>query len=224
MQQAADPTVQHQPQPHSAPIHSSHPADYPYAHQHGYPNQPGAQQQIGGQPPYPQQVQQQFDQQVHTPVVANGRGPQIRLALIAAGIALGVGFVLAAINLFGGFFLAYDVPTLVTGFGANLFNLVAWTATAFLILVFVRPLTAGNGAAGLLGPVVFASAAGTGVLFVFVIIATIVRAINGGFGFGFVINVGILAPLVYGITLAGFLAVGAIVASARRQRRGHGQP
>ncbi|MGG7464874.1 hypothetical protein [Plantibacter sp. YIM 135347] len=207
------------------PYGQPQPGEQQYGQAQGQPGQPQSgqqqyaqpQQQYGQQQSYGQQPQQQqYGQAPAAPRVPSAKAPQIRAALVATGIAAGLGLVLALVGLIGAFFTPYFsqyAGESLLSFGANLFNLIIWGAAAFVVLVYVKPLTAAYDAKSLLTSIGLAAAAGTVVLLVFVAVATIVRSINDNLGFAYFVNNGFFGPIIYGVYLAGFLTIGAVIAT-----------
>lgn len=195
-----------------------------YSQQTGQYGQPTGQysQQTGqyGQPPYGQQPQGQYGQQPpqYAPApqkAPNPRARETRLALVSVGIAAGIAAVVAFVSLIGSFFSLsdyYTVGDVLLSFGANLLNIALWGAGAALILISVRPLTRVRTARDLLQAIGLAAAVGTGVMLVIVLLVTIVRGVVEQYGsVAFFVNQGFLSPILYGVTLAGFLAIGALL-------------
>ncbi|HXH33158.1 MAG TPA: hypothetical protein VNJ54_01955 [Plantibacter sp.] len=179
-------------------------------------------QQTGqySQPQYGQQPQGQYGQQPQQYAPApqkapNPRARETRLALVSVGIAAGIAAVVAFVSLIGSFFSLsdyYTVGDVLLSFGANLLNIALWGAGAALILISVRPLTRVRTARDLLRAIGLAAAVGTGVMLVIVLLVTIVRGVVEQYGsVAFFVNQGFLSPILYGVTLAGFLAIGALL-------------
>ncbi|WP_285035064.1 hypothetical protein [Plantibacter sp. ME-Dv--P-095] len=179
--------------------------------QYGAPQAPYGQSQTGqyGQP------QQQYAQA--QPKAPNPRARETRLALISVGIAGGIAAAVALVGLIGSFFSIseyFPVGDVLLSFGANLVNIALWGAGAALILILVRPLTRVRTARDLVQSVGIAAAVGTGVMMLIVLIVTIVRGVVEQYGTAtFIVNQGFLSPLLYGVTLAGFLTIGALLAT-----------
>jgi hypothetical protein len=179
--------------------------------QYGAPQAPYGQSQTGqyGQP------QQQYAQA--QPKAPNPRARETRLALISVGIAGGIAAAVALVGLIGSFFSIseyFPVGDVLLSFGANLVNIALWGAGAALILILVRPLTRVRTARDLVQTVGIAAAVGTGVMLLIVLIVTIVRGVVEQYGTAtFIVNQGFLSPLLYGVTLAGFLTIGALLAT-----------
>lgn len=188
--------------------------------QQGQYGQPQQYSQQTGQYGQPQTGQYGQPQQQYAPApqkAPNPRARETRLALVSVGIAAGIAAVVAFISLIGSFFSIseyFPVGDVLLGFGANLVNIALWGAGAALILIGVRPLTRVRTARDLLQSVGIAAAVGTGVMLVIVLIVTIVRGVVEQYGsITFFLNQGFLSPILYGVTLAGFLTVGALFAT-----------
>lgn len=145
----------------------------------------------------------------------NPRARETRLALVSVGIAAGIAAAVALVGLIGSFFSLseyYPIGDVLLSFGANLVNIALWGAGAALILIAVRPLTRVRTARDLIQSVGIAAAVGTGVMLVIVLIVTIVRGVVEQYGTAaFFVNQGFISPILYGVTLAGFLTIGAVL-------------
>jgi len=189
--------------------------------QYGQPNQGQYGQPQQGQYGQPQgQYGQQPQGQQYAPAAPkapNPRARETRLALVSVGIAAGIAAVVAFVSLIGSFFSIseyFPVGDVLLSFGANLLNIALWGAGAALILISVRPLTRVRTARDLLKAIGLAAAVGTGVMLVIVLIVTIVRGVVEQYGTpAFFVNQGFLSPILYGVTLAGFLTIGALFAT-----------
>lgn len=185
--------------------------------QYGQPQQTGQYPAPQGQWGQPQQGQYgQPQQYAQAPQKApNPRARETRLALVSVGIAAGIAAAVALVSLIGSFFSIseyYPVGDVLLGFGANLVNIALWGAGAALILIMVRPLTRVRTARDLIQSVGIAAAVGTGVMLLVVLIVTIVRGVVDQYGTpAFFVNQGFLSPILYGVTLAGFLTIGAVL-------------
>ncbi|WP_205858769.1 hypothetical protein [Plantibacter sp. M259] len=185
--------------------------------QYGQPQQTGQYPAPQGQWGQPQQGQYgQPQQYAQAPQKApNPRARETRLALVSVGIAAGIAAAVALVSLIGSFFSIseyYPVGDVLLGFGANLVNIALWGAGAALILIMVRPLTRARTARDLIQSVGIAAAVGTGVMLLVVLIVTIVRGVVDQYGTpAFFVNQGFLSPILYGVTLAGFLTIGAVL-------------
>ncbi|MGK9147564.1 hypothetical protein KXS11_08080 [Plantibacter flavus] len=170
-----------------------------------------------GQPTaqYGQQPQYGAPQYAPVPKAPGPRARETRLALVSVGIAAGIAAAVAFVSLIGSFFSLseyYTFGDIFLSFGANLLNIALWGAGAALILIQVRPLTRVRTARDLLQAVGLAAAVGTGVMLVVVLLVTIVRGVVEQYGSpAFFVNQGFLSPILYGVTLAGFLTVGAVL-------------
>lgn len=185
--------------------------------QYGQPQQTGQYSAPQGQYGQPQQGQYgQPQQYAQAPQKApNPRARETRLALVSVGIAAGIAAAVALVSLIGSFFSIsefYPIGDVLLSFGANLVNIALWGAGAALILIMVRPLTRVRTARDLIQSVGIAAAVGTGVMLLIVLIVTIVRGVVEQYGTpAFFVNQGFLSPILYGVTLAGFLTIGAVL-------------
>jgi len=187
----------------------------PAPQQGGQWGQPQTGEQAGqwGQPQQGQYGQPQ--QYAQAPKAPNPRARETRLALVSVGIAAGIAAAVALVSLIGSFFSIsefYPIGDVLLSFGANLVNIALWGAGAALILIMVRPLTRVRTARDLIQSVGIAAAVGTGVMLLIVLIVTIVRGVVEQYGTpAFFVNQGFLSPILYGVTLAGFLTIGAVL-------------
>jgi hypothetical protein len=185
-----------------------------YGQQPQHTGQYGAPQGQYGQPQQGQYGQPQ--QYAQAPQKApNPRARETRLALVSVGIAAGIAAAVALVSLIGSFFNLseyYSIGDVLLNFGANLVNIALWGAGAALILIMVRPLTRVRTARDLIQSVGIAAAVGTGVMLLIVLIVTIVRGVVEQYGTpAFFVNQGFLSPILYGVTLAGFLTIGVVL-------------